>query len=390
MNNGVPIVHLHVANFPAAVEIAKDCTLKSRPFVIANRISGRSIVQALSAQAEQAGIVPGLSVTRAQQFEKNLLVIPPDPLGYLQAQKLMQRLAQHYTPLVQDDGLGHLFLDLQGTSRLFGPHLDCAIRLRSEISEALNLIPTVGLATNKLVAKVATRVIGSAGIASVPDGEESSFLAPQDAQLLPGVGKSILRTLQTVGLRSIGSIATLPDLETLSLFGPRGFTLRESARGHDRSKVEPGELAKRTFSHRITFAETLYELPVLEAALIGAVEKLGLLLRQANLTTSRLSVELCYSDGVNTQASVGLPTPLFLDTHLVPQALSVMQRAYSRRLRVRSLRLIFGALEPACGEQDLFSVDQTSALTKLQLAIDKSRLRFGDKAVALASSLLYE
>ncbi|GAB1484121.1 hypothetical protein MASR2M78_29380 [Treponema sp.] len=228
-------MHLNVIDFPASVALAQDRSLADKAFVIAGSSSARSIVLDVSRRAREEGLSVGMSLSAAERRIRGLLVLQSDALSYAKANEEMEKIVSCYAPLVQNDSGGHLFLDLAGTGRLFGPHVDCAVRIRNEIVQKIGIEPTVAVARNKLVAKVGTRSIRPDGITCIREGDEASFLAPQDALLLPGIGPAMARILSIAAFTEIGDIASLSDEEARALFGPRGRALRDAARGIDES-----------------------------------------------------------------------------------------------------------------------------------------------------------
>lgn len=388
MSRGASIVHLNVADFPAAVAMAKDRSLADKAFVIAGSSAGRAIVLGLSPRAREAGLFPGLSLAQAQERVRGLILVPPDPGACARAGEAMEALAARYAPLIQNDSGGHLYLDLSGTERLFGPPLDSGVRVRNEIAEALHIEPELAVARNKLVAKVAARSVRPSGIAGIREGDEASFLAPQDARLLPGVGPAIARVLAVTGLQEIGEIALLPEGEALALFGKRGLALKAAACGLDSSPVEPGRLGERALRRRADFAEDTIEAPLVRAALIALVEDAGLELRKSLLAAKRVRVGLSYSDGFRAEAEESSRRPLLLDTELIAAADRAFSRAATRRVRFRSLGLELSDLAPAVREPDLFIPEGPSRGERIQAAVDSSRNRYGPAAVTRASALV--
>jgi DNA polymerase IV len=393
VRGGASVVHLNVIDFAAAIAEAKDRGLSDKAFVIAGAGAGRggarggALVLGLSRRSREEGLVQGMGLAEAQRRSPGLIVVPPDPGARVCAEAEMERMARVYSPSVQNDSGGHLFLDLAGTERLFGPAVDCAVRLRRDIFEALGIEATVAVARNKLVAKVATRSIRPAGMALVREGDEASFLAPQDALLLTGIGPSIARLLSVTGLREIGQLAGLSDEEALSLFGRRGLELRDAALGIDDSPVAPGGLEERVLSRRLDFVQDMLEAPLVRAALIALVEDSGLELRKGLLAARRLRLAVAYSDGVVGRAEEVSRAPLVLDAELLAAADRAFARAATRRVRLRALELELADLEPARREPDLFIPEGPTRLELLQKAVDSSRLRFGPQAVTRASAL---
>jgi DNA polymerase IV len=389
MNSQSSIVHLNVIDFAAAVAIAKDRCLAETAFVVAKENTARPIVLAVSRRAWSEGITPGMPLSMAQRLLRNVQVLLPDPTACTAANKLMEKIVARYTPLVQNDSGGHFYLDLAGTTRLFGPHIDCAVRIRNEIVEQIGLDPVVALASNKLVSKVVTRAIKPIGVAYVRTGEETAFLAHQDALLLPGVGPAMARILTVAGFREIGEIASLKDEETLALFGKRGFALRDSARGLDFSPVNPGDLSERSIRRQVDFPEPILAATDFHAALVSMMEDAGLEMRRSLFSSSVLRIILLYADGVRSEAQERSREPMVLDSELISVARRVLAKALERRVRIRSMSLLLSGLGPVRREPDLFTPPGENRFERIQKAVDTSRIRFGVSAVTRASAIAH-
>jgi DNA polymerase-4 len=388
VTTGASIVHLNVIDFAAAVAAARDRALADRPFVVAGASAARAIVLALSPRAREEGLFIGMALAAAERRVPHLQILRPDPVAYDLVHAEMERISARYAPLVENISGGHLYLDLSGTTRLFGPPVDCAIRIRKAIRESLGIEPAVAVARNKLVAKVATRSIRPAGIAAIRAGEEASFLAPQDARLLPGVGPAVSRILTVTGLTEIGELASLSDGEALALFGPRGRILRDAALGLDDSPVVPGALSDRSIRRRLDFSEDVLESEIIHGAIVSLVEDAGLEIRGSRLGAARLRLSLIYSDGVRTDAEDRCRVPVYLDGDLLSAAQRAYAKAASRRIRIRSLCLTLSGLESSFTEPDLFTPVGPSRLERLQTAVDSARKRFGIASVTRAAALV--
>ncbi|MDD2405110.1 MAG: DNA polymerase [Sphaerochaetaceae bacterium] len=383
------IVHLNITDFAAAIAIAKDRSLADVPFVVAKAGAARAIVLAVSNKAREEGIYSGLPLTHAQRMVKNLKVLSPDPRAYTIAHRSMEEIASTYTPTIQNDSGGHLYLDLAGTSSLFGPHIDCAIHIRNEINRRIGLTPSVAVAANKLVAKIATRAIRPAGIVGIRSGEEADFIAPQDALLLPGVGPAMAKILSVTGLREIGELAALQDHEALALFGKKGLVLRDSAKGIDCSKVSAGNLSQRKIRRTVDFSEPLLDQTAIQAALATTIEDVGLEMRQSKLEAGSVGINILYADGVQTACQEKCFRPLQFDTELVEAACKVLCRAATRRVRIRGLAVTLADLDAPSRQADLFTPEKLERIGRLQVAVDRSRLQFGPEAITLACSLFH-
>lgn len=388
MNSGASIVHLNVVDFASSVAMAADRSLRDRPFVIGGASASRAVLLGVSRRAREEGLSVGMTLGDAERRVRGLRVLSPDPAACAAAQSAMERVVSRYSPAIQDDSGGHLYFDLAGTSRLFGAPLDVIVRIRNEIAEAVGVDATVALAANKLTAKVATRSIRPFGIVGVRRGEESSFLAEQDASLLPGVGRAVARILAVAGLDTIGRVAALTDGEALALFGRRGPALRDAARGVDPSPITPGSLSARSVRRRLDFSSDVLDASVIRGGLLAIAEDAGLELRRELLAASRVSLAIAYADGATKTTEVSSRCPLVLDEDLSSAALKAWGKGPQRRVRVRSLGLSFSGLAPARREPDLFVPEGPSGAERLQTAVDAARIRYGPGSLTRATCLV--
>lgn len=383
------VVHLNVADFQAAVAMSRDGSLSSRPFIIAGASqSARAIVLGLSHRARDEGLAVGMSLAAALRRVPGLLVLPPDPAACALAESEMLRIAARWAPLVQDDSGGHIFLDLAGTERIFGPAVDCAVRIRNDIADAVGLEPAVAVAANRLVAKVAARSIRPVGVAYVRRGDEAAFLSPQDAALLPGVGPALSRILSVAGIQEIGQLAALSDHDAAALFGKRGLALRDAALGIDPTPVAPGCLGQRAIRRRVDFETDQLDARSIRAALVASIEDAGLELRRSLVAAGRLVVAVQYADGCRTEAAERFAAPRTLDADLIAAADRAFGRAATRRVRLRAMALELSALSPSWREPDLFVPEEPDRQQRLQSAVDSARTRFGPASVTRASAIV--
>ena len=184
------VIHINVADFAVAVERAMDRRLRERPVVIAPDGVSRAVVYDMSEEAYQAGVRKGMALRRAVRLCPDVRILPPHPSRYEQVMQALVRQARPYSPLIEPgEADGHLFVDVTGTSRLFGPPVDVAWRLRRQARAELSLAPGWAVAPNKLVAKVATRLVKPDGDAVVRAGDEARFLVPVPLHLVPGIDR---------------------------------------------------------------------------------------------------------------------------------------------------------------------------------------------------------
>ncbi|MBW2434243.1 MAG: hypothetical protein JRF36_11615, partial [Deltaproteobacteria bacterium] len=275
------IIHLNVADFAVAVERAVDRRLHERPVIIAPEGAVRAAVYDMSNEAYLAGIRKGMALQRAVRLCKDVCILPPHPHRYEQAMRDVLARALPYSPLIEtgeDDG--HLFMDATGTGRLFGPPRDVAWRLRRQIKSDLGLDPIWSVAPNKLVAKVATRLVKPDGEYIVPAGEEKALLAPLPVRLIPGIERDDLLRLREFNLTHAFQVAAL-SLEQLEIpFAARARLFYEAVRGIDPSPVLPlGQKPPQVIADH-EFGTDTNDAHTLESVLYRLVEQAGARLRR--------------------------------------------------------------------------------------------------------------
>ncbi len=384
------IIHLNVADFAVAVERAVDRRLNERPVVIAPEGAVRAAVYDMSNEAYIAGIRKGMALQRAVRLCKDVRILPPHPHRYEQAMRAVLKRALPYSPLIEtgeDDG--HLFMDATGTGRLFGPPRDVAWRLRRQIKTDLGLDPIWSVAPNKLVAKVATRLVKPDGEYIVAAGEEKSLLAPLPVRLVPGIERDDLLRLREFNLTHAFQVAAL-SLEQLEIpFATRARLLYEAVRGIDPSPVLPvGQKPPQVIADH-EFGTDTNDVHTLESVLYRLVEQAGGRLRQRRRAARRIAVVLDYSDGMRRARQVAARPATANDRVLFELARRALQLAWMRRVRIRHLRLICDRLIFPPAQLELFAADQKADKKRSGLisAIDNVRQRFGHESIHFGRTL---
>lgn len=369
-----------------SVEELDDRSLAGYPFVVAPPGASRSIALDVSEAAYREGVRRGMPLAAVRARIRGVRVIAPRHELYASAEKDLYAEAARYSPLVERLPGAHLYIDITGTGRLFGPPVDLAARVRREIQERMGLNPIIGLAANKLVSKVATRVVKPSGFVAVPPGDERGFLSHQEVGILPGVGERINARLSLLGIREIGELADLSDCESSAALGPRGARLRTSARGIDATPVM-GEGERAIVQAEWVFDTDTADVAEIRARLYALAEEAGTKLRAESLEAARLELHLAYTDGKRGRFPAALAPGEVCDADHFSAVESLLGRGLERRVRVRRARLVFTGLAPATMQLDLFTPAERVKAEALQSAIDSIRGRYGREAVVRGAVL---
>ena len=385
------IVHLNVADFAAAVERLVEPVLRGRPLIVAPLGAARSLVYDMSQEAYTRGVRKRMPLERARRLCRDARVVAPSPHHYEKAMRALWRRAQPWSPLVEvEPDNGHLFLDLTGTARLFGPPQDVAWRIRREVRRELGLDPIWALAPNKLLAKAASRMVKPDGECVVAPGQEEAFLRPLAIHLLPGLERHDLYTLRELNVRQVGQAAPWGPEHLEALFGRRGEHLHRLLHGVDDTPVLPAEAQPQRLMAEQQFAEDTNDARAVERALFTLAERLGADLRRIGRAARRLALILGYSDGLRLARQRTHPEGTANDFLIFDLARAALDSAWTRRVRLRHLRLACDRLGPPPVQMELcFSEKERKAAARdgLMTALDHIRQRHGAGKVKVGRSL---
>ncbi len=379
------IIHLNIADFAVAVERLMDSSLKDYPLIIAPKGSNRAVVYDMSEEAFQEGIRKGMPLRRASRICRGLRILPPHFDRYERAMQELIKQTLPYSPLIETGhGDGHLFMDITGTNRLLGPPVDVAWRLNKKIRQDLKLNPIWSVAPNKLVAKVATRLVKPFGEYIVGAGEEEDFLKPLYVGLLPGIEKADLIRLKEFNFNFVYEVLAL-KLEHLKIsFGKRAMFIYDTIRGVDPSPVLPVAQKTSLIQTDHEFAEDTNDIEILRSALYVLTEKICMNLREKRKAAGQIKIEIDYSDGLRNTGQMNIKPASANELSLYRNLKDLFDRAVKRRVRIRHIRLICTKyVFPRQVQMDLFAEQDLKKTKKDTIikTIDKIRSRFGYDAV---------
>ncbi|MDZ7264958.1 MAG: hypothetical protein ONB16_10265 [candidate division KSB1 bacterium] len=377
------IVHLAVDAFAITVERLVEARLRQRPVVVANPTLPRAVVQAASSEAQQAGIHRGMLVQQARRLCRDLTVIPPNEPLYSRAMQAIIKLLGQFSPLVEPVQYGRLYLDLTGTTRLFGSPHDAAVKIQREFQSRLQLPTSLGVASNKLVSNMASQVTRPSGIQEVQPGAEPHFISPLPVGFLPVVHQAVKSQLLELNLRLIKHIAALSLQHLTIVFGRTGLKLYQASHAVDPTPVFPPQQLPNIYE-QLTLAEDTNDLHLLRGALYQLVEKVGDRLRHSSQAAQRMLLEIYYSDHREAMGQKKLPQATNLDQQLFAVAEQLLTTILTRRIRVRRLAVRYFQLTPAARQISLFDNPVHDKNQHLIRAIDHIRQKFGAESLKLA------
>ena len=380
------IVHVDLDAFYASVEALLDPTLQGKPVIIGGSPEGRGVVSAASYEARDCGVRSAMPVAQALRLCPEAIRVSPRHGVYGEHSRAVMDLLAGYTPVLEQLSIDEAFLDLTGCEALWGPASDVARQIQERVRSECGLPCSLGVATNKLVAKIACGEGKPQGLVVVPPGQEAAFLAPFAIETLWGVGEATGRRLRGLGIRTIGELAERTEAELLRLFGEGGRHLRRAARGLDDAPVHT-ERERRSISQEHTFRQNVTDRQTLQRRLLSMADHLAAGLRRDALVAQTVRLKLRYEDFETLTRQVTLDQPTDQADLLHDRALALLDAHWNQQRSVRLIGLGASGLLSESGYQlDLFDhSDQRN--TRLSHTLDEIRARFGHQAITRASLL---
>jgi len=375
------IAHLDLDTFFVSVEQLRNPKLLGKPILIGGS-NERGVVASCSYEARKFGIHSAMPMYMAKRLCKEAIVVKSDFEAYSKASSLVTDIIRDSVPLVEKASIDEFYLDLTGMDKFFGC-FQFTEELKRKVNKESGLPVSWGLASNKLISKVATNEIKPNGQIQIPFGNEKSFLAPLSILKIPGVGKEIGYKLLRMGLETVKGLSEIPVEFLQNLLGKNGTELWRRANGIDDSLVIPYS-EQKSISTENTFQQDTIDIRFLESQLVRMTERIAFELRKQGRLTGCVTVKLRYSDHEThtTQRSV---TPTNADHTLIETVKELFHTLYERRLLIRLVGVRFTNLVSGTYQIDLF--EDTHEMISLYEAIDHLKKRFGEKILTRGSAV---
>lgn len=378
------IIHLDLDAFFASVEELLDPSIAGLPIVVGGDPQKRGVVASASYAARAFGVRSAMPMSQALRLCPQAVVRHGHYHAYSAYSRRVMSILAEYTPLLEQISIDEAFLDVSGTGRLFGPVDELARRIQQRIRDEVGLPASLGIASNKLVAKVASALSKPHGLLSVPPGQEAAFLAPLPIERLWGVGEVTARRLHEHGIQTIGQLAALPMQQMKTLFGSAAEEMHRRALGIDDSPVG-GEPRRKSVSQERTFARDVGDLPTLRHSLLEMTENVAADLRKESECARVIVLKLRYPDFKIITRRVTLSQPTDLAEVIQAQAVKLLEREWKKGAKVRLIGV--GATGLVQARQLSFFANGTERLGKLSQTVDKIRSKYGKDAIRRASLL---
>ncbi|MBM3179028.1 MAG: DNA polymerase IV [Chloroflexi bacterium] len=390
------ILHLDLDAFFCSVEEIQNPDLRGKPFAVGGKPNERGVVASCSYAARAMGVRSAMPMSRAIRLCRNLVIVPGRHHLYSEySEKVMIKL-RDLTPFVEQISIDEAFLDISDIRKT---PARLALDLQTAIKNELHLPSSIGIASNKLVAKIATevgkkssalsgvtsalrgtqskgKIIGPPfGLTIVPFGDEAKFLAPLPADMLWGVGPKTFARLSEVGIHTIGDIARWPERELVNLFGENGRDLWQHAQGIDNRPIVIVYETK-SVSQETTFNVDVRDEKTLEKTLRELSMQVGRQLRKNDLAGKTVKLKIRWSDFTTITRQVTLPTSTNNDDEISRTAIKLMKTVRKPNQAVRLIGVGVSGIGAPVRQLSLWDAGSEKS-RKLQEVLDKLQEKYG-------------
>jgi DNA polymerase-4 len=385
------ILHVDLDAFYASVEQLDDPALRGRPVVVGG-LGGRGVVAAASYEARAFGVRSAMPMVRARRAYPQAAFLAPRFDRYQEKSREVMAILEAVTPLVEQLSIDEAFLDVRGARRLLGSGVEIAQLVRARVCAEAGLVASVGVATTKFLAKLASDLSKPDGLLAVEPGTEEAFLAPLPVSRLWGVGPATRRRLDRMSVSTIGELAALPEAAlTAALGNSLGQRLLALAHNDDPRPVVP-ERETKSIGAEETFAVDLLTRAACEHELAHIVDRTVARLRDAGYEARTITLKFRYANFETKTRARTLPEATVLSTVVLATARELLDAVEYQR-GVRLLGVSLSQLAPASATQGTLDLGDPASdddaerhrREDVERAVDAVRERFGARAVGPAS-----
>lgn len=389
--NGRVILHIDMNAFYCSVhEAVEPETYGGKPLAVAGSVElRRGIVVTSSYAARARGVRTGMQVREALKLCPELILIRPDFDLYRQFSRRFMKLAYSYSPQLEAMSIDECFVDITG-SKQFGTPLQIAEELQHKIKVELGLPCSVGIAPNKLLAKMASDMKKPNGISVLRLRDVPSVLWGKPCAYLYGIGSRTAEKLSKLGIRTIGELAQAEESFLTGQFGVMGAWMKQAANGIDDTPVNPEQEASKSIGHTTTLPKDFTELGDIHRVFLNLADQVCRRLRRQGLMSSTVQITIRNPSMKTITRSVTLPNPTEDADEVYRTACSLFSRHWTLGQPVRLLGITLQNLDDkthAAVQLDLFDYEKQPKKEELNRIMDKLRDKFGESAILTAGML---
>lgn len=374
------IVHLDADAFFVSCELASRPELRGTKCAVGGR--ERGIISSASYEARACGVYTPMPTSRALQVCPDLILLPHTSGLYGTVSRRMFDLCETLTPYVQRNSIDEGYLDLGPCGLREAEAVEAVVRgLQRRIWDELSIPVSMGIATNKLVAQIASKLRKPRGFVVVPPGEEEAFLAPLDIGKLPGIGKKTEEALNARGLALVSDITKRADSELAAIFGDGWRSMLATARGLDERPVETEHEDAKSYSQQETFGENIGDFAEIERIAKRMIDELMPQVRADGKRARTMTLKVRYGDFTQETAGRSLPESSDLEAPFYPLVEPLLRKAWTRRSALRLVSVRFSGIEDGEAQLDLFAAEADAKRRKLAAVLDQLNAKGRDMRV---------
>ncbi|RLC21110.1 MAG: DNA polymerase IV [Deltaproteobacteria bacterium] len=376
------IIHLDMDAFYPAVEVLDHPELRGRPVIVGGGRE-RGVVSSASYEARRFGVRSAMPMARAMRLCPEGVFLPVRMERYREVSRRIFGIFHRFTPLVEPLSIDEAFLDVTGSTYLFGPPVEMATKIRKTVREETGLTVSAGIAPSKFVAKIASDMDKPDGLTAVAPGRVGEFLDPLPIEKMWGVGRVTRAALARLGIRTFRDLRLTPEAILTDRFGRQGRVMRQLAMGMDPRAVIPDHAAK-SIGHEKTFSRDILDAAAARKALLNLADKVARRMRRAKAAGGTVTLKVKYADFRQITRSETLPLATDDGREIYLAACRLLKKTEVGRRPVRLLGISLSRLS-AAGETvqlDLFG-RKDAALRKKRLnrALDRVAEKHGDRSL---------
>ncbi len=371
--------HLDLDAFFISVERILDPQIIGKPVVVGGDPHGRGVVAACSYEAREYGIYSGMPIRKAYQLCPHGIYLRGHYDEYVRYSNVVRRILENKFPLVEQASIDEFYLDFTGCEGIYGHPYFYASRIQGEIKRELGLPCSIGIASNKFVAKVASDYAKPEGITFVVPGREAEFLDPLPVEAMPGVGEVMKRELNDRGFYTIGQIARTPKSYFQMVFGKWGAVMHSHACGEGSNLISI-HYEQKSISRETTFQTDTTDFEFVEKTLLELVEDAGNALRAENYMAGTISVKLRYSDFVTVTRAKTISEVTDNDKVIFKVALNLLHKAWTRRVSIRLVGIHLSNFVITTEQEKLFPSLEEKQRRVLR-TIDRLKSKYGFEVI---------
>jgi len=372
------IVHLDADAFFVSVELALRPELRGRKVAVGGR--QRGIISSASYEARAVGVYTPMPTQRALKVCPDLILLPHEG-DYGGVSRRMFDLCETLTPFVQRNSIDEGYLDLGACGIKTAAEVETTVRgLQQRIWDELTIPVSMGIATNRLVAQIASKAHKPRGFVVVPPGGEAAYLAPLDIGVMPGVGKVTAPKLRARGIERVGDVLALSESEAAAIFGDDWRAFRDQCAGRDERVVEVERDDAKSYSQQETFGRDITDRAEIVAIAKGMIDHLMPKIRQDGKRVRTLTLKVRYGDFTQASAGQSLPGASDLESAFYGLVEPLLKTAWRERRALRLISVKFSGVDDSPEQLGIFNqIDEKRR--RLAGLVDQLNARTGGDAV---------